>query len=91
MEDYWCLRWLLQEGAGTTEAVVLRENLVRLEGLPLAARVPSMPELAMGTRVRLTVKSVDLLERSLTLAYGETLGESADLVQDGTLERSEKV
>jgi len=91
MEDYWCLRWLLQESVKLTAAVVQRENLVRLEGLPLVARVPSLPELPVGTRVRLAVKSVDLLERSVVLEYVETLGESVDLVQDVTSERSEKV
>jgi len=91
MEDYWCLRWLLQEAVASVEALVLRENLVRLEGLPLVARVPSLPELAAGTRVRLAVKSVDLLERSVALAYGETLGESPEMVQDIGSGRGEKV
>jgi exoribonuclease-2 len=91
MEDYWCLRWLVQEGVGTTAAVVLRENQVRLDGLPFTARVPSMPELAPGARVRLEVKGVDLLERTATLIYRETLGESATIGQDAGLERSEKV
>lgn len=65
MEDYWSLRWLVQEEVRTVEAVVLRENLVRLEGLPLAVRVPSAPALEPGARVRLAIESIDLLERTL--------------------------
>jgi exoribonuclease-2 len=65
MEDYWSLRWLVQEQVRTIEAVVLRENLVRLEGLPLSVRVPSAPALEPGARVRLAVESIDLLERTL--------------------------
>ncbi len=91
MEDFWCLRWLLQESVKSIEAVVQRENQVRLEGLPLVARVPSLPELAVGTRVRLAVKVIDLLERSVALEYVETLGKGPDLVQDVTAERGEKV
>src|SRR5258706_12638926 len=60
MEDYWSLRWLLQEQVAEVEAAVLRESLVRLDGLPLVARVPSLPALDPGTRVRLGVQSVDL-------------------------------
>jgi exoribonuclease-2 len=75
MEDYWCLRWLLQEGLVFTEAVVLRENLVRLEGLPLVVKVPSLPELGTGARVRLEVKGVDLLDRSVALVFREKLEE----------------
>jgi exoribonuclease-2 len=91
LEDYWCLRWLVQEGVTAIEALVLRENLVRLEGMPFTARVPSLPELAPGARVRLEVKGVDLLERTASLIYRDTLGESATIGQDGGLERGEKV
>ncbi len=90
MEHYWCLRWLQQEELVLTEAVVLRENLVRLEGLPLVARVSSLPELGMGARVRLEIKGVDLLDRSVTLVFRENLGESAIAVQDSSAEDSQK-
>jgi exoribonuclease-2 len=74
METYWSLRWLLQEHVRDAPAVVLRENLVRFEGLPLTARVPSLPELEPGTRVRLGVQHVDLLERTVSCVYRATLG-----------------
>ena len=74
MEQYWSLRWLLQEKVDSISALVLRENLVRFDGLPLTTRVASLPALDPGTRVRLELKSVDLLERSLACIYRETLG-----------------
>jgi exoribonuclease-2 len=77
MEQYWSLRWLLQEKVDSISALVLRENLVRFDGLPLTTRVASLPALDPGTRVRLELKSVDLLERSLACIYRETLGETA--------------
>jgi len=73
-ESYWCLRWLEQERVGEAEATVLRENLVRFEGLPLAARVPSLPALEPGARVRLAVEGVDLLERTVACVWRATLG-----------------
>jgi len=74
METYWSLRWLLQESVRDIEAAVLRENLVRLEGLPLFVRVPSLPETAApGARVRLAVREVNLLERTVDCVYRETL------------------
>ena len=69
MESYWCLRWLLQEALREIDAVLLRENLVRLAGLPLVVRVPSLPQAEPGTRVRLRVDAVDLLERSVSCTY----------------------
>jgi len=77
MENYWCLRWLLQENLSEVRADVLRENLVRVQGLPLTARVPSLPPLAPGAQVRLQVDAVDLLERSVALTYRETLAAEA--------------
>ena len=73
MERYWCLRWLLQENVTETLATVVRENVARLDGMPLTVRVPSMPELEPGTRVRLAIEAVDLLERSLECRHRETL------------------
>jgi exoribonuclease-2 len=87
MENYWCLRWLLQEGVAEADAVVLRENLVRFEKLPLTARVPSLPALDAGMRVRLAVGEVDLIERSVACVYRETLGPGAAVLADEQGER----
>ncbi len=85
MEQYWCLRWLAQENVAEIDATVLRETLVRLDGLPLALRVPSLPELEPGTRVRLAVEPPDLIERTVACTWKATLGrDSADAAaEDG--------
>ena len=90
METYWTLRWLEQEAIGSLQAVVLRENLVRAEGVPLVTRVPSLPALEPGTRVRLDVGRMDFLERALSLTYRETLGPAAVVVEDDLLPSGEK-
>jgi exoribonuclease-2 len=77
MERYWCLRWLLQEHAGGAFGHVLREALVRLETIPLVLRVPSLPELPRGTRVRLDIDGIDLLEAELRPRYLELAPELA--------------
>jgi exoribonuclease-2 len=77
MEQYWCLRWLVQECVAQADGVVLRENLVRLDRLPLAVRVPSLPELVPGTRVRLALGTPDLIERSVSCVWQETLGQGS--------------
>ena len=82
METYWSLRWLLQENVHEIDATVLRENLVRLEGLPLFVRVASLPEsTGLGARVRLAVRAVDLLERTLECVYRQTLPGSAEVAE----------
>ena len=77
MERYWCLRWLLQQDAQSVLAQVLRESLVRVDNIPLVARVPSLPELPRGAHVRLGIEGIDLLEAELRLRYLEPAPELA--------------
>jgi exoribonuclease-2 len=75
MERYWCLRWLQQQGMETIAATIIgRENLARLDHLPLVQRVPSAPELKPGQRIRLSIESIDYLTLALACRYLETLG-----------------
>jgi len=73
MERYWCLRWLQQAQLAEIEATVRRESLVKLDHLPLLLRVPSLPELAPGQRVRLAIESMDELTLDIGCRYQETL------------------
>jgi exoribonuclease-2 len=54
---------------------VLRENQVRIDNLPLMVRVPSLPDLAPGSRVRLALAPPDLIERSVACVWRATLGQ----------------
>lgn len=77
MERYWCLRWLRQQPDVAPEGRVFRENLVRLEAIPLVVKVPSLPVLDAGTRVRLAVEAYDDLAPDLRARYVETLAAPA--------------
>lgn len=77
MERYWCLRWLAQEQARVVTAEVLRENAARIERLPLVAKVPSLPDLAPGTRVELEIGRIDLLESSLEARFRRVVSASS--------------
>ena len=83
MERYWCLRWLLQEDEREPAAVVLKENLVRLERIPLVLRLMGLPTQERGARVRLAVENVDLLEAEGRARFVELL---APEPSDGALE-----
>ena len=69
MERYWCLRWLQQENIEQADAIVLRENLVKLSDIPLVFRVPSMPELPANTRVQLAMGEIDLLDLNVQARF----------------------
>jgi exoribonuclease II len=85
MERYWCLRWLRQEEEAKPTARVLRESLVRLERLPLVLRVPSLPALDRGARVRLGIENIDLLDAECAARFLEALplDGSDDMVEEG--------
>jgi exoribonuclease II len=69
MENYWCLRWFLQEGIDVASGEVLRDNLVRLSNVPMVIRVPSLPEHPPGTRVELNITGIDLLDVELKCQF----------------------
>ena len=50
-----------------------RDNLAKLDHLPLIQRVPSAPELKTGQRIRLSIEAVDYLTLELSCRYTETL------------------
>jgi exoribonuclease-2 len=65
MERYWCLRWLGQENARQVDAVVLKDEVLRLVEIPLVIRLPGMPSVARGAQVRLDIVRWDELDLSL--------------------------
>ncbi|MDR1227719.1 MAG: RNB domain-containing ribonuclease [Azoarcus sp.] len=75
MERYWCIRWLRQNNVQTAEAVVLRDNLVRLAEIPLIFKVPSLPPQLPGTTVKLAIAGSDLIDVEVDARYLATLAE----------------
>ncbi|TFW34017.1 ribonuclease catalytic domain-containing protein [Massilia horti] len=65
MERYWCLRWLGQENARQVDAVVIKEDILRLVEIPLVTRLPGMPQLARGAQVRLDIVRWDEVDLTL--------------------------
>jgi exoribonuclease-2 len=69
MERYWCLRWLVQEGRTEAIASVIRDDLVRIDGLPLVLRALGMPVSASGDKVRVAFGESDFWEVSVLCRY----------------------
>jgi exoribonuclease-2 len=65
MERYWCLRWLGQENAKTADAVVLKDEVLRLVEIPLIVRLSGMPPVARGAQVKLDIVRWDELDLTL--------------------------
>jgi exoribonuclease-2 len=74
LEAYWVLRWLVQENVREIGGIVLRENLVRLDGVPLAVRVSGLPHLGADTQVRVAPGEIDLVECKAQWRWVPTAG-----------------
>src|SRR5450830_1017317 len=65
MERYWCLRWLAQEEARQVDAVVLKDEILRLVDIPLVIKLPGMPSVARGAQVKLDLLRWDEVDLSI--------------------------
>lgn len=65
MERYWCLRWLGQEDARQVDAMVLKDDVLRLVDIPLLIRLPGMPQVARGAQVKLDILRWDEVDLSI--------------------------
>jgi exoribonuclease-2 len=73
MERFWCLRWLRQQGVRHLQATVLKGDLLRLDGLPWVGRLPALPDLARGTRIRVDLLDTDDVDLTLQMRLVEVL------------------
>lgn len=73
IERYWCIRWLKQEKLTEVTASVLREDLVRFDCAPFITRIPGLPALERGRRIRLALTGFNELALDVECRYIETL------------------
>jgi exoribonuclease-2 len=66
MERYWCLRWVQQKGKKRFDGVVVNDELVRLEEIPLFVRLVGVTSPGRGVQVEVELDEVD--ELSLTVS-----------------------
>jgi exoribonuclease-2 len=82
MERYWCLRWLTQEGAKQVDAVVLKDEILRLVDIPLVIKLPGMPQIARGAQVKLDLIRWDEVDLSVEVRLLEVAAAPADASGD---------
>ena len=87
MERYWCLRWLGQQEARQVEAVVLKDEVLRLVDIPLIVRLPGMPQVARGAQVKLDILRWD--EVDLTIEARLLEMPTAEIPADAELDYGE--
>jgi exoribonuclease-2 len=66
IERYWSLQFLLQNKITELDAAVMKDGLVRADGLPLVFRAVGAEPLPRGAKIRVRVGAVDLLTLDLS-------------------------
>lgn len=90
MERYWCLQYLIQEKSSEVTATVWRENLVRIDGMFYITKVPSLPQLKVGTQVLLEIKHIDTLLMELNCKFKQVVENEADEIENSAEEQVEE-
>ena len=61
--------WLSQNHVRQTEAVVIRDEMIRLVDIPLTIPMPGMPTLARGTQVKIDLIRWDEVDLSVEARF----------------------
>jgi exoribonuclease-2 len=69
LERYWCVRYIAQENIQEAHASVIRDELVRIEGLPLVCRAVGLPALPPNERVKVQFGEIDPWEATVFCRY----------------------
>ncbi|OSI17084.1 ribonuclease II [Neisseria dentiae] len=78
MEGYWSLVYIRQQGLKELKATLLKEDLVRIDGLPLAVRATGIPFDALPkSQLLLSVAEVDADKQFIALNYLKMLPPAA--------------
>ena len=86
IERYWTLRYVEQNGLSELDAAVMKDGLVRAETLPLVFRVPGTESLPRGSRVRVRVTGVELLQLELHASLAARLDEPVAAAEEAAAE-----
>lgn len=89
MERYWCLKWLEQHQVHQADAVVIRDEVVRLVDIPLVIPMPGMQAFARGTQVRLELIDWDEVELTVQARFLEGSAESPAMEIAGEVDGEE--
>ena len=90
MERYWCLRWLAQEQAKHVEAVVLKDEILRLVDIPLVIKLPGMQPVPRGASVKLDLLRWDEIDLSLEVRLLEVLTPSGSATEGDQMDALEE-
>ena len=88
MERYWCLRWVAQrmnEGLFETQAIMVRENVLRLVEIPLYLNTVLPADLPLQSRLRVQLQEIDWVKLDVgvrVLGRVEGAEDSVEMLMD---------
>lgn len=88
MERYWCLRWLAQQDLHQAEAVLLKDELLRLVDIPLVIPLTGVRH-PRGTQLKLELINWDEIDLSVQARVLEVTTVAPTLTDDIELEEAE--
>ncbi|UDG82193.1 Exoribonuclease 2 [Candidatus Vallotia cooleyia] len=89
MEHFWCLRWLQQEKMDRVVATIIKDDVVRLQAVPLLLHVPGLGVHVRGTYVLLEMIEINDLRIEASCRLIEVLGVASLIGNDMTYIRND--
>ncbi|AFZ82900.1 ribonuclease catalytic domain-containing protein [Candidatus Kinetoplastidibacterium crithidiae] len=73
IENFWSIQWLIQKKLEIINGYIIKENLVKIDEVPIIITVDNLPKLEKGTHIKIRIISINSSTLEIKTQYIETI------------------
>ncbi|MBW0454645.1 MAG: RNB domain-containing ribonuclease [Candidatus Kinetoplastibacterium crithidii] len=73
IENFWSIQWLIQKKLEIINGYIIKENLVKIDEVPIMITVDNIPKLEKGTHIKIKITSINSSTLEIKTQYVETI------------------
>ncbi|WBF65432.1 MAG: RNB domain-containing ribonuclease [Candidatus Kinetoplastibacterium crithidii] len=73
IENFWSVQWLIQKKIEIINGFIIKENLVKIDEVPIIITVDNLPKLEKGTHIKIRIISINSSTLEIKTQYIESI------------------